>query len=107
MSTVVICAAGVASDPVVARVIDSSLRGAALGQERVGAAGLSLLEVVLTDLSPQEAAVAAGRAAAVQGAAEAGRAEVVVATGAVVVATDRGVECGTFGSRPDYDRRND
>jgi hypothetical protein len=60
---------------------------------RAGAAASSLLEVgVLIDLSPQEAAVAAGRAAA---------------TGVAVVATDRGVKRRTLGSCQDYDRRDD
>jgi hypothetical protein len=95
--TAAISAAGVASDPVVARVIVLSLRGAALGQAGAEAAGSSLLAVgVQTDLSPQEETLAPGRAVAAEVAraevlvvAEAGRAEVVAkATGGTAGETE-------------------
>jgi hypothetical protein len=67
--------------------------GAALGLTRAVAAASSLLEVgVLIDLSPQEAAVAAGRAAA---------------TGVAVVATDRGLSAGPWALAKITTRRDD
>ncbi len=79
MWTVGISGAGVASNMAAAGAIGLWLRGAALELARAEVAGSSLLaaEGALVDLSPPEGVAVARRAAAVQVAAEVGKAVAV------------------------------